>query len=236
MHEMKVYDGHGNLKETVPADKCLEQFWSEFEDVSLQVHDEVSLKASAGVIFPGQNKPTRSDMVCVFCKKTYTGVLKSKFCPDRSGAETKDHCRNKHYARLRAAVIHPPRPCVRCNKMFTPTRGGSQKLCRKPCDKRLAVTKTYTYKCVLCFADFESHLPRKLAKYCHKPCTRTLMVKKRSRKSKEGASGKVCLGCGDNIEHLHKGRVFCGSPCDSGRYEKKLNEQSLVDIKNEGRG
>ena len=230
MHEMKVYDGQGNLKETVTADKCLEQFWREFEEVTLQKHDETTLKAISGLLIPGQNRAGRTEMACRYCKKLYLGTLRSKFCPDKIGVEDKYQCRNMYYHSIRACTVYKDKLCVKCNKPYTP-RNSSQKLCNNPCVSEHKKAKLHSYTCIVCSITFQSRMPRKMAQYCHKPCNRQIMIKKRNAKSKVGLDEKCCVSCGCSLEHLHGRRIYCGDPCNHALHEKALNLKSLQDIK-----
>jgi len=56
MHQMKRFDSQGNLIEVVTAQECTKSFWREFEDISLQVHSEESLKNLAGLPIPPTKK------------------------------------------------------------------------------------------------------------------------------------------------------------------------------------
>lgn len=233
MHEMKVFDGNGVLKRVDSKEKCLKQYWREFEDVTIRVHDEESLKAAGGILVPGLNRSRTTEKVCKFCKEKYMGKANTKYCPDRKGLEDSKQCRNMYYANIRACTGYEDRVCVRCEKVYKP-KNSSQKLCHSPCKrKRETDSKKHKYKCVICYKTFHSKMPRRLAQYCHNPCNRTLMVTKRSQKAKAGKDDKLCVSCGCSMEHLHGRRVFCGDPCSSALYEKKLNDESLNKIRAE---
>jgi hypothetical protein len=178
MHEVRRFDGDGNLLEVVPPEKCLELFWESMKmGIKVKRHSKEDLKNLGGINVPHIRMTNRTEKFCIYCKKPYMGRATQIFCPQDWNLASKDWCRNKHYALKKRRGIYKPKPCKGCGKEFTPKAKGNV-FCHKPCTTHRGLAKPKkTYKCIMCGDKFLSHLPRKQALYCHKPCTTGLYVK-----------------------------------------------------------
>jgi hypothetical protein len=185
MHQMKRFDSQGNLIEVVTAQECTKSFWREFENITLQVHSEESLKNLAGLPIPPTKNRFKHENICNWCKNKFMGRRGQKYCPRRDYGflAEKDQCHYKANLKkkeLQRAAL-PPKACNLCGGFFNASLY-HHKFCHNPCTPELARVKNKkpptTYTCVLCEEKFQSRRPRRYAKYCHNPCNTRLMIKK----------------------------------------------------------
>jgi len=188
MHEMRVYDKHGNLKKTVPEEECLRRFWSEFEQFTPQKHTLKSLAnlGIAGVSLPNINR-TR-ERTCINCKKKFKGPATSKYCTYTAVTEAKNNCKLLYYKKRAATKKSKRKPiaCNMCKKDFIP-RAKSSRFCHSPCDSELyrqsQAPATRTYECGLCKKKFEVPNSTGHVVYCGQPCTFALKLKQKRQEA-----------------------------------------------------
>lgn len=231
IHEVRRYDGKGNLIGVISPEECQQRYWQEFTGMTEQRHTPESIKNLGTILVRKPVVKRTREMTCVQCGKKFMGTSRSKFCTYTAVTPASENCKLAYYRAKTASKWTKLKPgtCVMCKREFMLTRGKFRKFCRNPCTHELLIKSKQLppkeYDCISCGQKFMSVKKRGYAKYCHNPCTpaknaiRRAKNKERWAKVKEMVSNgkpvmtKTCSLCEKEFLTHKKNRIYCGDPC-----------------------
>jgi len=244
IHEVRRYDGKGNLIGVISPEECQQRYWAEFGDMTTQQHTPETISNMGTVLVRPIVKRTR-EMTCVQCGKKFMGTSRSKFCTYTGATPAENNCKLAHYRAKTAAnrAKVKPKECVMCKRSFLPIQGQFRKFCRNPCTHELLIKSQQLppkeYDCISCGKKFMSVKKRGYAKYCQNPCTPTKNAIRRAKAKKRWAEvremvsqgkpmiAKTCSLCEKDFLTHKKNRVYCGDPC-SDNEAKRLGRATVL--------
>ena len=206
IHEVKRYDGDGNLIGVVSTKECRKDFWRQLNIDAETGEQNGSSKPlrryepdekNRMILGPYTANQKKYECTCIECGAKFLGKFEQKYCSDVVGREVKFNCRNIAYRRkaLKQRVKKIiSKPCALCGKIFNAKYDNREKYCHNPCSWQVAnygESVTHKYNCMVCDKEFESTKTRAWAKYCHNPCTPKTMA---SIKRKENALNAKNVG------------------------------------------
>jgi hypothetical protein len=133
MHEVRRYDGEGNLIETISAEEVKKKFWQDLIDTPEISEEAAKSKQNSGIyhlITPLQRKGPEKK--CAFCGEAFVPPRhkpQAKFC-FKPGVRELDQCRRLDY---REKQLKPKVPvqCAVCGESFL-SANRRAKFCPKP--------------------------------------------------------------------------------------------------------
>ena len=178
MHEVKRYDGKGNLIEVISAEQCLKKFWENFsfapEITEEQIQKNTRFNSHGLFHLITRVKQNGIKKTCKHCGRVFIPScpykLKAKYC-FKPGVPANQQCRRLAY---REKIKKNQRNviCAVCKKPFK-THKKNAKYCRNPeCNRStLAFMQTAGGRyinCHFCGVEFKTKLPGN-QKYCVMP-------------------------------------------------------------------
>ena len=156
MNEVRVYDAHGKLKQTITPKKLLEKLYKE-EGVSLSPYPSVVTETQFGTA------------KCFYCKKEFNKTNKrQRFCRKKAPTEAgRNKCYREYYRNKNKRPVVDIE-CKTCKTIFKGTRG--RIYCNNPCDHNRyeKYDLPESDSCKMCGKTFKPR--QKQSRFCGDPC------------------------------------------------------------------
>ena len=196
MHEMKIYDGKGNLIEVVSAAKCSAKLWASFGIVPAIAEEDIGKNNQAHGMFHLMTTVKRPgiDKKCAHCGTIFQAPKHkkaAKYC-SKPGVPEMQQCRRLAY---RQKIIKPKWEvlCALCETPFQTSRANAKFCSNKQCNSNNYTVhhnaKGRMMNCHYCQGEFKASQAGN-SKYCIMPyfvntlqCRTLAVIERNSNKS-----------------------------------------------------